>query len=75
MSIFISSCHGVDEDIVITYSYWDGTGHRKVVKVGNGTYTTVLHAFDLNFALLVFLETCSDDKTAFVVANDFCRSF
>lgn len=25
------------EDIEITYSYWDGSGHRKVVTVSAGT--------------------------------------
>ena len=34
-------CLYVDEDIDITYSYWDGSGHRKHVQVRENMCTCV----------------------------------
>lgn len=30
---FSLECVLVDEDVEITYSYWDGSGHRRTIKV------------------------------------------
>ena len=30
---YIFTCVLVDEDVEITYSYWDGSGHRRTIKV------------------------------------------
>lgn len=39
--LMVRLCPCLDEEIQITYSYWDGSGHRKRVKVCNGHWLLV----------------------------------
>lgn len=48
-------CNITDEPLEITYSYWDGTGHRRVMQVSTVSMYCEVYTSQVSFKYIVML--------------------